>query len=147
MSIFYVLLGADVPSCRPGEVSLFDWAISERGKPIHKLSRPPSSHILVGVPDTDLSTCRKVETERGTLYRGGGFACPCGMLLQIYSDSVNIFVVAELLESQSQMRIQNTFLDEAGIQVWKRSGRLVVIRDNLEHLVPLTLLHACLYEQ
>ena len=88
MSIFYVLLGADVPSCHPGEVSLFDWAISERGKRIHKLFQTPSSHILVGVPDTDLSTCRKVETERGTLYTGTGeevslvlVACFCKFML------------------------------------------------------------------
>ena len=93
----------------------------------------------IGVPPGSHQTCRKISTLTGPLFRDGGFyivenqnLMVC-VLQQIYKlEDGEYLPVAEILEDVSR-RFHDPFLAEMKVKTWKRTRRLLIIR-NLENV-------------
>ena len=130
------------------KVSLYDYDVTDEKKKFKK-SKPTNDHILLGIPNQSMRTCNKISTENGPVYRNGGLYIDedngvllPGILVQIYCDKiVSYAVVEELVQSPRT----DSFLQEVGLHVWRRSRRYRVV-SNFKLLKSLPLFHACKFD-
>ena len=94
-----------------------------------------------------MKTCRKIVTQNGPLFRGGGLCIlqentrKMGILTEIYKTQFDVFAVIEILVDATA-RKGDSFLFEANMKVWKRTNNFFIL-SNLSQLESVPLLHAC----
>ena len=141
------LLGIKKEEIKEGQASLMDYE-TENGRRRQKKEKPVYDHVLLGVPDIAMKTCDRILTRNGPLFRQGGLyikgdnTVQPGILIQVYKSSTTTYAVIEILVDSSH---NDSFLLEAGMKIWKRSGRFI-INSNLLLIESLPLLHACKFE-
>ena len=131
------LLGIESPGIKVGQASLFDYE-TVNGKRKLKAEKPRFEHVMLGVPDQKMSTCDRIMTENGPVFRGSGLyvldenGMQLGILINIYkSKTGTCFAIVEKLQDVSGEKGDN-FLQEAGIIMLKRSSEFKVTSNLLK---------------
>ena len=143
------LLGTKKEEVKEGHSSLLDYEILN-GQRRQRKEKPVHEHVLLGVPDIPLNTCNRIFTKNGPVYRHGGMyikeddRIQSGILVQIYKSSITTYAIVEVLVDRSH-EYNDCFLTEAGMKVWRRSGRFKII-SKLSLVESLPLFHACKFE-
>ena len=133
-----------------GTPSLFDY-IKRNGKRQVKKERPRNEHVLLGIPDEMMKSCKKIHTTNGPLFRLGGLYIieddnvKMGILHQVYKSDTNVvYAVIERLQDVTAQKA-DPFILQAKMKVWKKSN-LFFVTSNLSQLNSVPLLHACYAE-